>query len=52
LPLEMETLFLQPLRRAQKSGVAVPRMQALASVLLELDRGRSGIPDKLSSLVP
>ena len=40
LPLEMETLFLEPLRRAQKAGVVVPRMQALAGVLLELDRRR------------
>jgi 2-dehydropantoate 2-reductase len=40
LPLEMETLFLEPLRRAQKAGVMVPRMQALAGVLLELDRRR------------
>ena len=40
LPLEMETLFLEPLRRAQKAGVKVPRMEALASVLQELDRRR------------
>jgi len=40
LPLEMETLFLEPLRRAQKAGVTVPRMQTLAAVLLELDRRR------------
>ena len=40
LPLEMETLFVEPFMRAQKAGVAVPRMEALAAVLVELDRRR------------
>jgi 2-dehydropantoate 2-reductase len=38
LPLELESLFLEPLRRAQKAGVAVPRMEALAAVLGSLSR--------------
>jgi 2-dehydropantoate 2-reductase len=40
LPLEMETLFLEPLRRAQAAGVEVPRMRALAGVLRGLDQRR------------
>ena len=36
-PLEMESLFLEPLRQAQNAGVAVPRLEALCRVLRELD---------------
>ena len=32
-PLELESMFLDPLRRAQKAGVATPRLAALAAVL-------------------
>lgn len=36
--LELDSLFLQPLRCAQGAGVAVPRLAALGVVLRELDR--------------
>lgn len=36
-PLELDGLFLQPLRLAQKAGVPVPRLQRLCSLLKELD---------------
>lgn len=38
-PLELEALFLEPLRRAKRAGVATPRLDALCSVLARLDRG-------------
>jgi 2-dehydropantoate 2-reductase len=38
-PVELETLFLEPLRRAESKGVAVPRLRALCSVLSKLDPG-------------
>jgi len=37
-PLELEALFLEPLRRAQRAGVTVPRLAALGGVLAQLDR--------------
>ena len=37
-PLELESMFLEPLRRAQKVGVPVPRMAALCEVLQQLDQ--------------
>jgi 2-dehydropantoate 2-reductase len=40
LPLELETLFLEPLRRAKAAGVPVPRLEALCRVLEQLDRAR------------
>jgi 2-dehydropantoate 2-reductase len=39
-PLELESMFLEPLRRAQKAGVPVPRMAALCQVLQQLDETR------------
>ena len=36
-PLELESMFLEPLRRAQKAGVATPRLAALGTVLKALD---------------
>jgi 2-dehydropantoate 2-reductase len=36
LPLELESLFLEPLRQAQAAGVQVPRLEALCRVLREL----------------
>lgn len=36
-PLELESMFLEPLRRAQKAGVPVPRLAALCEVLRRLD---------------
>jgi 2-dehydropantoate 2-reductase len=35
-PLELESLFLEPLRQARKAGVEMPRLQALCSVLEQL----------------
>jgi len=36
-PLELENLFLEPLRQARKAGVPTPRLQALCSILQALD---------------
>ena len=36
-PLELESMFLEPLRRAREAGVATPRLAALAAVLQALD---------------
>jgi 2-dehydropantoate 2-reductase len=36
-PLELESLFLEPLRQAQRAGVPTPRLAALCAVLAELD---------------
>jgi 2-dehydropantoate 2-reductase len=36
-PLELESLFLEPLRQAHKAGVAVPRLQAVCRILRQLD---------------
>lgn len=35
--LELESLFLEPLRQAQRAGVRVPRLEALCRVLCQLD---------------
>jgi 2-dehydropantoate 2-reductase len=35
-PLELESLFLEPLRQARRSGMALPRWEALCGVLREL----------------
>ncbi len=36
-PLELESLFLEPLRQARTAGVRLPRLEALCSVLRQLD---------------
>ena len=36
--LELESLFLEPLRQAQKSGIPTPRLAALCRVLGQLNR--------------
>jgi 2-dehydropantoate 2-reductase len=36
-PLELESLFLEPLRRALQAGVPTPRLTALCAVLKHLD---------------
>jgi len=36
--LELESMFLEPLRRAQTAGVPVPRLTALCEVLRQLDQ--------------
>jgi 2-dehydropantoate 2-reductase len=37
-PLELQSLFLEPLRQATGAGVAVPRLSALCAVLKALDQ--------------
>ncbi len=44
--LELETLFLEPLRQAQQAGVQTPRLAALCEVLKELDRASMEFPQK------
>jgi 2-dehydropantoate 2-reductase len=39
-PLELESMFLEPLRQAQKAGVPVPRLVRLCEVLHQLDPAR------------
>jgi 2-dehydropantoate 2-reductase len=39
MPLELEALFLAPLRQAQKANVATPRLKELCRVLSELATG-------------
>ena len=36
-PLELETLFLEPLRQARQAGVATPRLENLCKLLKQLD---------------
>jgi 2-dehydropantoate 2-reductase len=38
LPLELQSLFLEPLRRAQTAGIPTPRLAALCRVLTQLDQ--------------
>ena len=40
-PLELESMFLEPLRQAQRAGVPTPRLAALCEVLRKLDQHRS-----------
>jgi 2-dehydropantoate 2-reductase len=42
LPLELESLFLEPLRQAQTAGVTTPRLAALWDALVALDRLKHG----------
>ena len=39
-PLELESLFLEPLRQARRAAVPVPRLEALCRVLCQMDRER------------
>jgi 2-dehydropantoate 2-reductase len=39
--LELENLFLEPLRQAQAAGVSVPRLETLCRVLQRLDAARA-----------
>ena len=39
-PLELASLFLEPLRQAQSAGVAVPRLEQLSRVLTQLDNSK------------
>jgi len=40
-PLELESLFLEPLRQAQRAGAKTPLLENLCAVLVELDRSTS-----------
>ena len=40
-PLELESLFLEPLRRVRQAGTAVPRLSALCALLKRLEQGRA-----------
>lgn len=42
-PLELETMFLEPLRRASQAGVATPRLSALCRILARLDPAQRGL---------
>jgi 2-dehydropantoate 2-reductase len=42
LPLEVESLFAEPLRRAKATRVPTPRLEALCAVLRTLDERRAG----------
>ena len=39
--LELQSLFLEPLHQAQKAGVPAPRLEALCTILTQLDRMRA-----------
>jgi 2-dehydropantoate 2-reductase len=39
-PLELESLYLEPLRQAEAAGVNVPRLKSLCNILIELDKLR------------
>jgi 2-dehydropantoate 2-reductase len=41
-PLELESLFLEPLHQAQQAGILVPRLDKLCSVLRKLDASQTG----------
>ncbi len=43
-PLELESLFCEALRQAQKAGVATPRLAALCAVLSDLSRAMTSQP--------
>lgn len=40
-PLELESLFLEPLRQARQAGVATPRLAALCEMLRRLEAART-----------
>ena len=39
MPLELESMFLEPLREAKRAGIATPRLAALCGVLKRLNPG-------------
>ncbi|MGB9602699.1 MAG: 2-dehydropantoate 2-reductase N-terminal domain-containing protein, partial [Limisphaerales bacterium] len=39
-PLELESMFLEPLRQAEQIGINTPRLRALCNVLVALDKYR------------
>lgn len=42
LPLELDSMFLEPLRQAREAKFPTPRLEALCRVLVELDSARRG----------
>jgi 2-dehydropantoate 2-reductase len=44
-PLEIDALFLEPLRRAQRAGVRTPRLSALCRVLSALEAASQRVPE-------
>lgn len=42
LPLELESMFLEPLRQARRAGIAMPNLEKLCAVLQQLDARRQG----------
>jgi 2-dehydropantoate 2-reductase len=42
-PLELNALFLEPLRQAMQAGVAAPRLTALVEILRQLDPGGESV---------
>lgn len=44
LPLELESLFLEPLRLAQQTGYQPPRLAALCRILQQLDQRKQRVP--------
>jgi 2-dehydropantoate 2-reductase len=46
LPIELESLFFEPVRRAERKGVAVPRLRALCQVLKNLNERLNVHPTK------
>ena len=42
-PLELESMFLEPLRQAHQAGVVAPRLTALCAVLKALDPATTGL---------
>jgi 2-dehydropantoate 2-reductase len=47
-PIELESMFREPMRQAQAAGVPAPRLRALCSVLEALERRPSGSPPPLA----
>jgi 2-dehydropantoate 2-reductase len=43
-PLELESLFFEPLRQAQRAGVKTPRLSVLCDVLRQLDAATTNQP--------
>jgi 2-dehydropantoate 2-reductase len=53
LPLELESMFLEPLRQARKVKLKAPRLEALCRLLEQLDIGnRASRPDEQRILSP
>src|SRR5690606_8643237 len=42
-PLEIESVFWEPLRRAEATGAAMPRLRAICQVMAELDPGKPAV---------